>query len=79
MKTYIIKAIGDYNIQTYVPATIEVAVRTFTLLCDTIINGYEMLDMMVDVFKVNNDGVMIVVKGKYEDKFEGTIVEFVRA
>jgi hypothetical protein len=77
-KYYIVKATGDYNVRTYVPATVEVAARSFIMLCDTIIQGYAMLDMIVDVFNINDDAVMITVNGKFADKFEGTTVEFVK-
>ena len=37
-----------------------------------------MLDMIVDVFNINDAAVLITVNGECSDKFEGTIVTFVK-
>ena len=77
-KYFTVKATGDYNVRTYVPACSNAAKRSFIMLCETIIQGYAMLDMIVDVFNINDEAVLITVGGKFADKFEGTIVGFVK-
>jgi hypothetical protein len=73
-KRFKVKATGDYDVRTYVSACSDVAVRLFIMLCDTIIDGYATLGMMVDVFNIHDYAVMIAVNGKFASR---TVVEFV--